>query len=263
MIALHGGFGTLEAEFWRLLFVMTRIGAALLAAPLFGANSVPMQLRVSLAGAVAVLVCAWTPVAAPPALFTLSGLLITAQEILIGLSLGFVLQWSFSAPLIAAEVIGGSMGMSIASTADPVSGAHSPVLGQYFSVLLTVLFLGLGAHLTWFALIVQSYETFPPGTAWFTPDRMMLVAGFGSQMLTAAIMIALPVTLLLLLVQVMTGVISRSAPSLNLFALGLPAGVLAGIAALILTAPLLTDRLSDLSLAAVTQAAQLVSPVHG
>lgn len=263
MIALHFGFGALEAEFWRMIFVMTRIGAALLAAPLFGANSVPMQLRVSLAGAVAVLVCAWTPVAAPPALFTLSGLLITAQEILIGLSLGFVLQWSFAAPLMAAEMIGGSMGMSIAATADPVSGAHSPVLGQYFSVLLTVLFLGLGAHLTWFALIVQSYETFPPGAAWFTPDRMMLVAGFGSQMFTAAIMIALPVTLLLLLVQVMTGVISRSAPSLNLFALGLPAGVLAGIAALILTAPLLTDRLSDLSLAAVTQAAQLIGPKHG
>lgn len=263
MIALHFGFGALEAEFWRMLFVMTRIGAALLAAPLFGANSVPMQLRVSLAGAVAILICAWTPVATPPALFTLSGLLITAQEILIGLSLGFVLQWSFAAPLIAAEVIGGAMGMSIASTADPVSGAHSPVLGQYFSVLLTVLFLGLGAHLTWFALIVESYTAFPPGTAWFTPGHMLQVTGFGAQMMTAAIAIALPVTLLLLLVQVMTGVISRAAPSLNLFALGLPAGVLAGIAALILTAPLLTDRLSDLSLAAVTEAAQLVAPSHG
>lgn len=263
MIALHFGFGALEAEFWRMIFVMARIGAALLAAPLFGANSVPVQLRVSLAGAIAILVCAWNPVAAPLSLFTLSGLLITAQEILIGLSLGFVLQWSFAAPLIAAEVIGGSMGMSIASTADPVSGASSPVLGQYFSVVLTVLFLGLGAHLTWFALIVQSYETFPPGAAWFTPARMMLVAGFGAQMLTAAIAIALPVTLLLLLVQVMTGVISSSAPSLNLFALGLPAGVLAGIAALILTAPLLTDKLGDLSLTAVSQAAQLIGPQHG
>jgi len=136
-------------------------------------------------------------------------------------------------------------------------------MGQYFSVLLTVLFLGLGAHLTWFALIVESYSAFPPGAAWFTPDRMMLVAGFGTQMFTAAIAIALPVTLLLLLVQVMTGVISRSAPSLNLFALGLPAGVLAGIAALILTAPLLTDKLSDISLAAVSQAAQLVRPASG
>jgi flagellar biosynthetic protein FliR len=58
--------------------------------------------------------------------------------------------------------------------------------------------------------------------------------------------IALPVTLILLLVQILTGVLSRSAPSLNLFALGLPAGVLAGIAALIVAAPLLYDQFDDL-----------------
>jgi flagellar biosynthetic protein FliR len=58
--------------------------------------------------------------------------------------------------------------------------------------------------------------------------------------------IALPVTLVLLLAQVLTGVLSRSAPSLNLFALGLPAGVMAGIAALIVAAPLLYDQFDDL-----------------
>jgi flagellar biosynthetic protein FliR len=73
-------------------------------------------------------------------------------------------------------------------------------------------------------------------------------------MFVAAVAIALPVTLILLLVQVVTGVLSRSAPSLNLFALGLPAGVLAGIAALILAAPLLGDQLVELSGDAIGQA---------
>ncbi|MCW1383019.1 flagellar biosynthetic protein FliR [Novosphingobium sp. KCTC 2891] len=258
MIALHFGFGALEAEFWRLVFVMTRIAAALLAAPLFGAMTVPPQVRVMLSGAVAVLVCAWTDVAAPPSLLSLDGMLSVANEALIGLTMGFVLQFSFAAPVIAAEMIGGGMGMSIATTADPVSGAHSPALGQYFSVVLTVLFLGLGAHLDWFSLLVESYRTFPPGTAWFTPGRMQLLTSFGTQMFTTALVIALPVTLLLMLVQIMTGIISRSAPSLNLFSLGLPAGVLAGIAALIVSAPLLTDRLTDLSETAITQAAAML-----
>ena len=60
-------------------------------------------------------------------------------------------------------------------------------------------------------------------------------------------------TLVLLVVQVVTGVLSRSAPALNLFALGLPAGVLAGIAALIASAPLITDQMTDLSAAAIEQ----------
>ncbi|MCH7629834.1 flagellar biosynthetic protein FliR [Novosphingobium percolationis] len=258
MIALNFGFGALEGEFWRLVFVMTRIAAALFAAPLFGATTVPPQVRVMASGAVAVLVCNWTSVAAPPNLLSLVGMLAVAQEALIGLAMGFVLQLSFAAPIIAAELIGGGMGLSIATTADPVSGAHSPALGQYFSVVLTVLFLGLGAHLNWFSLLVESYRAFPPGSAWFSGGRMALVAGFATQMFSTALLIALPVTLLLLLVQVMAGIISRSAPSLNLFSLGLPASVLAGLLALIASAPLLTDRLSDLAQTAVAQSGALL-----
>ncbi|HNJ48653.1 MAG TPA: flagellar biosynthetic protein FliR, partial [Novosphingobium sp.] len=126
MNAIDFGFGAVEGELWRLVFAMTRIGAALLAAPLFGAAAVPMQLRVAISAALAVLVSAWVPFAAPPALFSLAGLLAVAGEALIGLALGFVLQLSFAAPVIAAEQIGGTMGMSIASTPDPISGAHSP-----------------------------------------------------------------------------------------------------------------------------------------
>ncbi|HMO67734.1 MAG TPA: flagellar biosynthetic protein FliR, partial [Novosphingobium sp.] len=131
MTSLDFGFGAIEQEFWRMLFVMTRIGAAMLAAPFFGAGSVPAQVRVILAGALAVMVCAWMPVSVPPALLSLQGMLIVAGEVLVGVSLGFVLQLLFAAPTIAAEIIGGTMGMSMASTVDPHSGSHSPALGQY------------------------------------------------------------------------------------------------------------------------------------
>ena len=77
-------------------------------------------------------------------------------------------------------------------------------------------------------------------------------------MFIAAVAIALPVTLVLLLVQLAAGVLSRSAPSLNLFSLGLPAGVLAGIAALIMVAPLMADQFTDLSEQALEQAASLM-----
>ncbi|NCU12148.1 MAG: flagellar biosynthetic protein FliR, partial [Sphingomonadaceae bacterium] len=129
MIALDFGFGAVEAELWRLVFLMTRIGAAMLAAPFFGAAAVPVQLRVAITAAMAVLVSAWVPVTVPPAMLSLAGMLVLAGEVLVGLALGFVLQLSFAAPILAAEQIGGAMGMTIASTADPVSGAQSPALG--------------------------------------------------------------------------------------------------------------------------------------
>lgn len=260
MIALNFGFGSLEAEFWRWLFVMTRIGAAILAAPFFGAGSVPMQVRVVVTGAIAILVCAWTPVAAPPALLSVAGLLAVAGEVLVGLALGFVLQLSFAAPVMAAEVIGGTMGMSLASTVDPHSGSHSPALGQYYMVVLTLVFLALGGHLQWIALVVKSYDVFAPGATWIGPGRLAEVAGFASAMFATAVSIALPVTLVLLIVQLVTGVLSRSAPALNLFALGLPAGVLAGFAALIASTPLVTDRMIELSAEAVDSAGSILTP---
>jgi flagellar biosynthetic protein FliR len=247
VIQLSFGFGGIEAELWRLLFVMTRIGAALLAAPLFGAVGVPMQVRVIATAALAVLVSAWHPVATPPALFTLAGALAVAAEVLVGLALGFVLQLAFAAPVIAAEVIGGAMGMSIATAADPNSGAQSPALGQYYSVTLVLVFLGLGGHLQFLRLVVESYTALPPGAAWLGAERIVLVPQFAGSVLLAAAAIALPVTLVLLVVQLVAAVLSRSAPSLNLFSLGLPAGVLAGIAALIASAPLLADQLETLS----------------
>ena len=261
MIGIDFGFGALELEFWRFAFVMTRIGAALFAAPLFGAAAVTPQVRVIVTGALAIFVCNWTQVVAPPALLSLAGMVVLAGEVVIGLAIGFVMQLAFAAPLIAAEMIGASMGMAIASTADPINGAHSAVLGQYFSVVLTVLFFGVGAHLDWISLLVESYRAFPPGTAWMTPDRLHLIDRFAGDMFLTGVMIALPVVLLLLVVQIVTGVIGRSAPALNLMALGLPAGVLAGITALVASAPLIGDRLTELAHTAVGYSAALLQ--HG
>ena len=222
MIALDFGFGPLEGEFWRLLFVMTRIGAALVAAPMFGIAGVPAQVRVIVAGAVAVLVCAWSPVAAPPALLSLPGLLAVAV--------------------------------------DPNSGTQSPALGQYFAVVMTMVFLALGAHLQWFALLVDSYRAFPPGQTWLGPERFALVASFAARTFVTGAAIALPACLVLMVVQVVTGVLGRSAPALNLFALGLPAGVLGGLAALLVSAPVLTDLVARLSAMAIDQAALVLQP---
>lgn len=241
------GFGGLEAEFWRVMFIMTRVAAALALAPIFGSAGVPAQLRVGIAGTIAILVAAWTRVAAPPDLLSLQALVTVSGEILVGLSMGIVIQLTFAAPTIAAETISGTMGMSMARAVDPNSGAESTALGQYLSILLTLAFLAVGAHLQFISLIVRSYAMFPPGESWLSPMHLRQVVDFGGDMLTTAVLLALPVTLLLLLVNVVTGVISRSSPSLNLFALGLPAAVLTGLIALVMAAPVINDQLIELS----------------
>lgn len=257
------GLGAIEADLWALIFVMIRVGSAILAAPIFGARLVPPQVRTVLTGAMGVFILNWFPVEVPQDMLALSTLTAILTEATIGFTLGMVLQIAFAAPIIAGEQIAGGMGMAMATAVDPSSGSQSGVVGQIFSVLLVLLFLAIGGHLLWLRLVVESYLLFPPGADWDLAGRSWLVASFFSQALATAVAIALPVTLILLLVQLVTGVIGRSAPSLNLFALGLPASVLAGLVAMIASTSLLGEQFVSLAEMAIEQAGMVVRPDGG
>jgi flagellar biosynthesis protein FliR len=259
MNILDLGFGSLEAQLWQILFLSIRCGAALMAAPMVGGNAVPVPLRILLSLVFGVFIATWVPLAPAPAMLSFAAILAVLHEVAVGLALGFVLQLAFAIPLIAAEQIAGTMGLAIATSIDPSSGAQSGALGTFFGMVLSLLFYAIGAHLLWYELLIESYRLLPAGEfafgAW-QAQSVVLFMGYG---LATAAAIALPVVLVLLLVQVVTGLISRSAPSLNLFALGLPAGVLAGIAALIITFPIMVGQFEGVIETALDQSAALMA----
>lgn len=255
--------GTFEEDLLAILFLSVRAGAAMMAAPLFGLMTVPAQLRAMLGVALAVFLANWVVPPAdfsPPDLLSVAGAIAVLQEVVIGLALGFILQVAFAVPLIAAEQIAGTMGLALATSVDPASGSQSGAVGQFFSLFLIFIFLALGAHLLWLELVLESYRAMPPGASVFAAQSAKHLVDFAGLAFLTAAAIALPVVLVLLLVQVVTGVLSRSAPALNLFALGLPAGVLTGIAALIAALPILTEQFAALSQEAITQTAGLIVP---
>ncbi|WP_448662892.1 flagellar biosynthetic protein FliR [Sphingomonas sp. CJ20] len=237
------GFGlSIEPQLWALLYAMVRIGAAFLAAPVFSAVSVPLPARIALTGAIGVLVVNTVHITPPEHVFSLITFVSVAAEALIGLALGFVLQIAFSAPLIASEVIGMSMGLGFANAVDPNSGHSSPALGQFLSLLLTLLFLAVDGHLLLVDLIVRSYAAMPPGD-WIAPQRLFGIAMFGGYAFAAGLLLALPVGFLLLCLNVVVGMLSRAAPALNLFAVGLPASLAVGVVAILLALPAMGDYL--------------------
>lgn len=236
------GFGlSIEPQLWALLFVMVRVGAAFVAAPVFGNVSVPLQVRVVLAGAIGVLVLGMHDITPPPQVFAVATFLSIAAEALVGLALGFILQIAFAAPLIAGELIGGSMGIGFANMIDPNSGRSSPAIGQFLSILLTLLFLSIDGHLVLVDTVARSYTALPPGAAWMAPDQLRDIALFGGYAFFAGLLLALPVGFLLLCLNLVVGMISRSAPALNLFSIGLPASLAVGVIAMAAAFPAMGD----------------------
>jgi len=239
------GFAGIEAQLWLLLVAAIRPGAAFVAAPVFGAPQVPVQLRLVVALAVGIPAMSSVPFAMPlDGLASISGFMLVAGEVLAGLALGFAVQIGFSSALVAGETIGNAMGLGFAGMIDPSTGAQSPALGQMLSTLGTFLFLALGGHLMLASIIFDSYRSLPPGEAWMRADAIGGLVTFGGDLFAMGLAIALPVGFAIVLVQLVMGMLARSAPALNLFSVGLPAALLAGIVLLAIATPQIADAIT-------------------
>jgi flagellar biosynthetic protein FliR len=239
---IPAGFAGVENQLWMWLVAMIRPGAAFIAAPIFGAAFVPVQLRLVVALAIGIPALSVTGFVLPAdGLASINGMLLVAGEVMAGLALGFAVQIGFSAALVAGELIGNAMGLGFAAMVDPTSGQQNPVLSQFLSIFATFLFLSVGGHLALAATVVESYRALPPGDAWLTAESIQGLVFFGGILFSAGLSIALPVAFAIVLVQIVMGLLARSAPQLNLFAVGFPAALLAGIVLLAIATPVLGE----------------------
>ncbi|RST32262.1 flagellar biosynthetic protein FliR [Sphingomonas ginkgonis] len=257
---MPASFAALEPQLLLWLVAMLRPGAAFFAAPLTGSPQVPMQLRLVISLAIGIPAVQLSGLHLPAeGLLSLPGLFLALGEIVIGLGMGFAVQLGFAAALVAGEAISNAMGIGFASMVNPMSGQSSSAIGHLLTLVATFLFLASDGHLLFARIVIESYAAFPPGG----PVPLQLLGGLsnlGGLIFAAGLTIALPVTAALVLVQLIMGILGRSAPSLNLFSVGMPAAMVAGMILLAMTAPLMADA----TLAAVNQGlAEAARIAHG
>lgn len=220
--------GQLEAWLVQYFFPFVRIGACFMLAPGFSARFIPPRVRLLLAGAIALIV---SPLVPPPAItpFSLEGVIVTVQQVIIGLALGFVLQLIFDTLAMGGQLLSNTMGLGFAFNVDPLRGVGTPVLGQLYMILVTLTFLALNGHLLLIELLVDGFVSLPVGMRGLGHEGMWAVAAWGSRLFEGALMVALPGMTALLVVNLAFGVMSRAAPSLNLFAVGFPVTLVFGL----------------------------------
>ena len=221
----------LGAWFWPFI----RIGAALMAAPLFSSRALPVRIRLALALVITIAIAPALPKMPPLQLFGGDGLLILGQQLLIGIAIGVLLQMLFEAVLLAGELISLAMGLSFAQMADPLRGTTSPVLSSFLNLLAVLTFLALGGHLALIDWLVTSFRALPVGPEGLGAEAWRGMAEQGSRLFAGGLMMALPAMCALLLVNLGFGVMSRASPSLNLMGVGFPISLTAGLVVLALS----------------------------
>jgi flagellar biosynthetic protein FliR len=230
----------LSGMFWAL----GRVGGFCMTAPIFNATVMPARIRAAL---IIVLTLVLSPLAPTQTdLFSASGVATMVVQWLIGASIGFVLQLVFQAVSYGGILIGQSMGLGFAELISPTSNTSVPVLGQFYMVMASLLFLAMDGHLQVVELLAESFRGVPPGMTGIDSHALWALVMAGGDLFAGALRVALPAMTALLLVNIGFAATSRASPAMNLFAVGFPISICMGFIALWLAMRGLTSAYSAL-----------------
>lgn len=235
----------------KFMLASLRIGAFLVVSPIFGSTAIPVQVRVIVAAFLAVMVMAYSEVPDIESFNELRIIGVIITELLIGIAAGLILTIWFSAAVLAGEKIATSAGLGYAAQIDPNSGGQTPVVSQMLSLFMIILFLGVNGHLVVLRTMLESYSYLPIGAmpAWGAFIKGGVSAA--SAMFVAASIIMLPIAVVMLLINLAVGVITRSSPQLNLFSFAFPMSLLAIFILFYFSVDSMSHALKDLGISAM------------
>jgi len=204
------------------MLALTRILATIIHVPMLGGQSVPNQVKIGLGIFLTMLIIPWNPL--PPETASLPFLAFAikiAQELLIGSLAGFAAALTFSVLQIAGEVIGLGSGFGSSRILNPAFGESGSALDQLFVMIAMLLFMVLNGHHVFLAGLDRSFSIIPLNSPLpdFPVDRLLMMLG---KMVAVGIQLALPVMGALLLADLTLGLLSKVAPQVQVFFLGLP-----------------------------------------
>ena len=230
-----------------LFFLATvRVGSFVISSPLFGMRGVPTPIRVVISFILGLAVVSFTGLPSEDLLSSLNFIFIVLVEIAVGLSSGLIVTIWFSSVALAGEKMATSAGLGYAAQIDPQAGGQTPVVSVILNLFLIVLFVSLDGHLLMLRVFFESFSILPIGS--MPPPMVLIGAGIkaAGSMFVAASLIMLPVVGIILMINVSAGIMTRSAPQLNLFSFVFPVTILGAFIILYFSTGTMALAFSDL-----------------
>jgi len=233
---------------WLALFIFpfVRILAMIASAPILGNRQVPVRIKVGLSILLTIVIAptlATQPNVDPASAL---GFLVIIQQILAGLAIGFTMRLIFTAIEMAGDIIGIQMGLGFAIFFDPKNSSYVPVIAQFLGILAVLIFLSLNGHLLMLEALVDSFSTFPVNSTTSSAIALHTLVSWGGSIFSNALQLSMPVIGTLLMANAALGILTRSAPQLNILAVGFPITLTVGFAAVLLSLPYIVPLLENI-----------------
>ncbi len=217
-------FTSAQLNFWIATFVfpLARIMAFIATAPILSNRQIPNRVKIGFGFILTVAIAPTLSIPTDIEPGTAQGIFVLLIQILVGVAMGFTMRLVFTAIEMAGEIAGLQIGLGFASFYDPQRASFTPILAQFLGVIAALTFLTMDGHLYLIATLAESFQTFPISATPPTANAMHTIALWGGSIFVFALQLSLPVLGALLITNLAMGILSRSAPQVNLFAIGFP-----------------------------------------
>jgi flagellar biosynthetic protein FliR len=232
----------------QLFFLLAaRVLAMVETAPLLSSDGIPQAAKITLAGFAAFLVYPWMKEAGYPIPDNgVAYALLVAGEAMIGLIMGFFLTLVYSAFTMAGQLFSLQMGFGASETFDPLAQIEIPIVGQFLNLIAMVVLLSTDGFRLYFASgIVGSFKALKAVDLVMRRDSVFLyVLDAGSNLFAQSLILAFPILGTLFLISVVTGLLSRAAPQMNLLTEGFPVSISVAFLLLFASLPFMAEAFS-------------------
>ena len=210
--------------------VLTRISAFFLILPVFGWQTIPVQVKVAATVLLSVFFATVVPINIEiTEVSTLKAILLLASEATYGMALGLIITSLFSVVKLSGQIIEHQMGLTMAEIFDPLTGESSQPLGGLLEMIFILLFLSANGHHLFLLVISKSYAAFPVGTI---PTIQIMTGGVltaGSTMLIAGLRLAAPMLAAFMVLMVALALLARLVPEMNILFISMPVRIGLGL----------------------------------
>ncbi len=232
-------FSDAQLQVWMATFLwpLGRILGLLMTAPFLSEGSIPPTVKILLGGLITVAIAPTLGPMPTVAVGSWEGLAILAREVAIGAALGMVLQLMYGAVSLAGELVGTQMGLGFSTIYDPASESSTTSLSAVLTTLAALTFFAIDGHLAVIGALTQTFQTLPVEGRGLHLSGIHELAAYGGVLCLHGATMALPLTMTMIIVNVALGMLSRAAPQLNIFSIGFPITLGAGVMMLSLGMP--------------------------
>ncbi|MEX3935570.1 flagellar biosynthetic protein FliR [Paraburkholderia phymatum] len=244
------------------LWPFVRILALMATAPAFGEKSLPTRVKIGLAAFVTIIVAPTLGAMPQVTVFSAQGIWIIVNQFLIGAALGFTMQMVFAAVEAAGNFMGMSMGLGFATFFDPHATGSTDVMSRFVNMIALLTFLALDGHLQMLSALLQTFQSLPVAANVLGANGWRVLVGWGSTVISAGLLLSLPVVTALLITNLALGILNRAAPQIGVFQVGLPVTVITGLLLIQLMLPNMMPFFSRLFDSGIDQMGRVAAGMH-